>query len=171
MVVAVAKIFDYLWLFCNILNSFLFKLHSSKSIADQIKYLPKCYSNTSNIVSLSTSIGMCLLKAYMKSYIPLETAAIFFLANLDLKQGISSEYVMVDVICMGLLDLWGITKWKIHAHSGIWTRTFCIRSERAKRWAIRADKYRPPKGDRILPEYAIKSYLNYLVDVVKYFVV
>ena len=31
----------------------------------------------------------------MKSYIPLETAAIFFLANLFLKQGISSEYIMV----------------------------------------------------------------------------
>ena len=35
----------------------------------------------------------------MKSYIPLETTAIFFLANLFLKQGISSEYVMVDFIC------------------------------------------------------------------------
>ena len=32
-------------------------------------------------------------------------AAIFFLANLDQKQDISSEYVMVDFICMGLLDL------------------------------------------------------------------
>ena len=31
----------------------------------------------------------------MKSYIPLETAAILFLANLFLKQDISSEYVMV----------------------------------------------------------------------------
>ena len=30
----------------------------------------------------------------MKSCIPLETAAIFFLANLFLKQGISSEYVI-----------------------------------------------------------------------------
>ena len=30
----------------------------------------------------------------MKSYIPLETTAIFFLANLFLKQGISSEYVI-----------------------------------------------------------------------------
>ena len=30
----------------------------------------------------------------MKSYIPLEAAAIFFLANLFLKQGISSEYVI-----------------------------------------------------------------------------
>ena len=44
-------------------------------------------------------------KAYMKSYIPLETAAIYFLAKLYLKQGISSEYVMVEFICMGLLDL------------------------------------------------------------------
>ena len=42
----------------------------------------------------------------MKSYIPLETAAIFFLANL-LKQGISSEYVMVDFICMDLFNLFG----------------------------------------------------------------
>ena len=30
-----------------------------------------------------------------------------FLANLFLKQGISSEYVIVDFIRMGLLDLWG----------------------------------------------------------------
>ena len=47
-------------------------------------------------------------KADMKSLIPLETAAaIFFLVNLFLKQGIRSEYVMVDFICMGLLDLLG----------------------------------------------------------------
>ena len=48
-----------------------------------------------------------LLKADMKSYIPLETAAIFFLANLFQKQGISSEYVTADFICMGLLGLQG----------------------------------------------------------------
>ena len=30
----------------------------------------------------------------------------FFPANLFLIQGISSEYVMVDFICMGLLDMW-----------------------------------------------------------------
>ena len=36
-----------------------------------------------------------------------ETAAIFFQANLYLKQGISSEYVMVDFISMGLLDMGG----------------------------------------------------------------
>ena len=47
------------------------------------------------------------IKADMKSYIPLETAAIFFLANIFLKQGISSDYVMVDFICMGKLGLQG----------------------------------------------------------------
>ena len=41
------------------------------------------------------------IKADMKSYIPLETAVIFFLANPFPKQGISSEYVTVDFICMG----------------------------------------------------------------------
>ena len=35
------------------------------------------------------------VKAYMKSYIPLETAAIFFLALFFPKQGISSGYVTV----------------------------------------------------------------------------
>ena len=50
-----------------------------------------------------------LFKADMKSYmyLPVETAVIFFLANLFLKQGISSEYVMVDLICMGYLGLQG----------------------------------------------------------------
>ena len=52
-------------------------------------------------------MSAALFKADMKRYIPLETAAIFILAKLFLKQGISSEYVMVDFICMGLLDMWG----------------------------------------------------------------
>ena len=34
----------------------------------------------------------------MNIYQPLDTAAIFFLANLDLKQGISSEFVIVYFI-------------------------------------------------------------------------
>ena len=34
----------------------------------------------------------------MKSYIQLEMTAIFFQANLYLRQGISSKYVMVDFI-------------------------------------------------------------------------
>ena len=48
----------------------------------------------------------------MKSDIPLETAAIFFLASFDLKQGISSEYVMVNFICEGLLELQGARSMK-----------------------------------------------------------
>ena len=43
----------------------------------------------------------------MKSYIPLETAAIFFLANLFPKQGISSDYVKADFIFMGFIELQG----------------------------------------------------------------
>ena len=42
--------------------------------------------------------------------------------------------------------------------------TFRLRSERAKRWAIRADKYRSPKGDHIWPECAINSYLYRVVE-------
>ena len=59
------------------------------------------------------SYKMYLFKADMKSYIPLETAAIFFLANLHLKQGISSKHVMERKP--------RVTKWKILAYSG--TRT------------------------------------------------
>ena len=73
----------------------------------------------------------------MKSYIPLETATIFFSGEPLSEQGISSEYAMVDFICMGLLDLWWA--WtenynlKILAHSWIRTWTFRLWSERAKR--------------------------------------
>ena len=35
-----------------------------------------------------------------------ENGSHIFLANLFLQQDISSEYVMVDFICMGLLDVW-----------------------------------------------------------------
>ena len=42
-----------------------------------------------------------VIKADMKSYIPLETAAIFFLANLFLKQGI---------VCYGWFHLHGLTR-------------------------------------------------------------
>ena len=41
----------------------------------------------------------------MNSYISLERAAVYFLVNLFLQLGISSEYAMVDFICMGLFDL------------------------------------------------------------------
>ena len=41
----------------------------------------------------------------MKSYILLQTEAIFFLSNLYVKQGIGSVYVMVDFICKDYLEL------------------------------------------------------------------
>ena len=46
-----------------------------------------------------------MVKADMKSYILQQTAAIFFLSNLYLKQGIGSVYVMVDFICKGDQEL------------------------------------------------------------------
>ena len=47
-------------------------------------------------------------KADMKSYILLQTAVIFFLSSLYLKQDIGSVYVMVDFICKGYLELPGM---------------------------------------------------------------
>ena len=43
----------------------------------------------------------------MNSDIRLEKAAIFFLSNLYLKQGVAYVNVMVDFICMSLLKLRG----------------------------------------------------------------
>ena len=103
-----------------------------------------------------------VIKADMKSFIQLETTAIFFL-----KQSISSKYVIVDFIGMGLLDPWGERtknyKMKILAYVTVGFGTFRLRSEHAKHWAIRADIYHAPKGDYILPEFAIKSYLYHVL--------
>ena len=86
---------------------------------------------------------------------PLETAAIFFLANLLLKQGISSEYFMVISFAWAYLTCeereLRITKWKFLLTVGFEPGTFRVRNERAERWAIRDEKYRSPTGDRILP--------------------
>ena len=57
------------------------------------------YDNTEFCIC-NDELMVVIIKADMKSYIPLETAAIFFLANLFPKQGISSEYVTVDFMCM-----------------------------------------------------------------------
>ena len=57
------------------------------------------------VKSILQMVSHILVKADMHSDIALETAAIFFLANRYLKQGISSEYVMIDFICTSLLDL------------------------------------------------------------------
>ena len=69
-----------------------------------IYYYPSLFLSVLLFVSI---LRVLHIKGDMKSYIPLETAAILFLANLFLKQGISSEYVMVDFICMGKLGLQG----------------------------------------------------------------
>ena len=50
---------------------------------------------------LKSEINIRFVKADMNSDILLQTAAIFFLPNLYLKQGIRSVYVMVYSICKG----------------------------------------------------------------------
>ena len=73
----------------------------------------------------------------MKSYIQLHMAAIFFLSNLYLKQGISSVYVMVDFICKGYLQLSGtrvereLQNEKFLPTVGFNPGAFCLRSEGA----------------------------------------
>ena len=75
------------------------------------------------------------LKTDMKSCIPMETAAMFFLANLYLKQGFSLEYAM---------HFHGLTRPVMNANRELQnekflptvrfeTGTFRLRSERAKR--------------------------------------
>ena len=85
-----------------------------------------------------------------KWYITENGSHIFFLANLFLKQGISSDYVMV------YFNLHGLTWPVMSANRELQNvkflptvrfepGTFRLRCERAKRWAIWADKYRSPQ--------------------------
>ena len=54
----------------------------------------------------------------MKKYTQRETAAIVFLSSLDLKQGVDKVYFMIDLFCMGLLELQGTqSKREIHQTS------------------------------------------------------
>ena len=85
--------------------------------------------------------GHCL-KADVNPDIPLETAAIFFLADLYLKQGIISQYVMVNFFAQREPR---ITKLKILAHSGFGTRDFLHAYEAIKHCATRSDIYRELK--------------------------
>ena len=58
-----------------------------------------CYdTNTDKKIGIATC-ELLHFKANMNSYILLQTAAIFFLSILYLKQGIDSVYVMVGFIC------------------------------------------------------------------------
>ena len=53
------------------------------------------------LIRLKYGLKARFIKANMNSYIQLQTAAIFFLSSLYLKQGIGSVYVMVGFICKG----------------------------------------------------------------------
>ena len=79
-------------------------MHCFGRIAKQFQPIEWCSSVRPSVCVTSTFF---FTFALMKSHIPLKTAAIFFLANLLLKQSISSEYAMVDFIGMGKLWLQG----------------------------------------------------------------
>ena len=64
----------------------------------RIRYLSHC-----KLAPSSTRPRLLQMESCEKLY--LQTAAIFFLSKLYLKQGIGSVYVMVDFICKGYLEL------------------------------------------------------------------
>ena len=102
-------------------------------------------------------------KANMTSDIPLENAAIsFFLANFYLKQGISSKNVMVDFVCIGLLDLWGARteNYKMKNSCQQWDS-----SPRPSAYEVKSLYALLLNVERSLPDCAIKIYL-YSVPVV-----
>ena len=83
----------------------------------------------------------------MKRHIPLETAAILLLANPFLKQGICSEYVMVNCICRGLLDMWEARteKYKMKNSCPQWVSNPGPSVHALSVELFRPDKYRSPK--------------------------
>ena len=64
----------------------------------------KAFMINSKLISRKKRNGwkFMFIKAYKNSYIPLETAAIFFLSHFYLTQDIGKVHAMVDLICMGL---------------------------------------------------------------------
>ena len=90
--------------------------YSLRSAVEATIFLVYVYGIAYHLISIRVKVleiskkharKICLIvkilhfKANMKSYIQLETAAIFFLANQFLNQGIGKVYVMVDFICTG----------------------------------------------------------------------
>ena len=82
---------------------------------------------------------------------------------------------MVDFIFMGLLHLWWARtendKMNNSCHPCDSNPGPSGYDANSLSYAIKADKYRSPEGDRILPECAINNYLYRMVDLVKCFVV
>ena len=72
----------------------------------QVKIKCSLFSTSvSHVLQIFVISCFYLLKADMRSYILLQTAAIFFLSSLYLKQGIGSVNVIIDFICKGYLEL------------------------------------------------------------------
>ena len=113
------------------------------------------YFNVAQLTFRSSDV-----KADMKSYIPLETAAIFFSGEPFSK----TRYYLA--VCHGWFHLHGLTrpvrnanrelqKGKFMPTVGFEPGTCRLQSERVKRWAIGDDKYRSPRGERILLELSM----------------
>ena len=91
----------------------LYRLYTLLLVTQNIAITTLDYHSSKRTRKSEGFVFVCLLfffwqgKAYMNSYILLQTTSIFFLSNPYLKQGIGSVYVMVDFICKGDLELSG----------------------------------------------------------------
>ena len=109
----------------------------------------------------------------MNSYILLQTAAIFFLSNLYLKQGIGLVYVMIDFICKGYQELRGawverqLQNEKFLPTLGFEPGTFHIRIECATTELRGLMCVEWIKVHLVLPVLFLEIYLQHMVDVAK----
>ena len=109
------------------------------------------------------------LKADMKSYILLQTTAIFFSIELISKTGYWIR------VCHGWFHLQGlsravrnasrarITKWNILAHCGIRTRGLPLPKQRRYHWATKTDVNRMYKSSPGLTVLFLEIYLQHIV--------
>ena len=115
-------------------------------------------------------------KADIKSDILLHTAAIFFLSNLYLKQGIASLYVMVDFICKGYLELSGtrvereLQNEKVLPTVGFEPGTLRLRSEGATTELRELMSVVWIKVHMVLTVQFLEIYLWHMVGVAKFVV-
>ena len=111
----------------------------------------------------------------MNSIILLQTAAIFFLSNLNLKQGIGSVYVMIDFICKGYLELCEslvervLQNEKFLPTVGFEKGTFLLQSELAttELGGLMSIHEVWIKLHLVLPVLFLEIYLQHMVDVEK----
>ena len=102
-------------------------------------------NNTTHPISSSSQPNRTYLKLTWKVIYHLKRQPYFFLANLYLKQVLARRMSWLTSFAWrystcGMCEP-RITKWKIFLSTvGFEPRSFCLRSEGAKRWAIRADK-------------------------------